>query len=137
MSTLKRISEKFNAWRRYRERCANCLSSPTMSCAISASAAATSKTSCATRVRATRTRRSGGCLIDAPDGCREAAVDCGRAHYANRVIEYTILSGRISLVILNVVPKAQLLHNADKAPRRQRNKLTVDKRRGRDSFGSA
>jgi hypothetical protein len=43
-------------------RCANCLSSLTMSCAISVSAAATSKTLCVARVRARRTGRSNGCL---------------------------------------------------------------------------
>jgi hypothetical protein len=58
MITLKMISEKLNAWRRYRARCASCPSSLIMSCAISASAAATSKISCASRVRAGPTRKA-------------------------------------------------------------------------------
>ena len=58
MITLKMISEKFNAGAGIETRCANCLSFLIMNCAISASAAATSKTSCAARVRAERTRKA-------------------------------------------------------------------------------
>ena len=58
MITLKVISEKFNAGAAIETRCANCLSSLIMSCAISASAAATSKISCAAGVRAEQTRKA-------------------------------------------------------------------------------
>src|SRR5271167_1500903 len=51
-------------------RCANCLSSLIMSCAISASAAATSKISCASRVRARRMRDRDGCPAKAGDRLR-------------------------------------------------------------------
>ena len=67
MNTLKMISEKFNAWLPV-PRCGarTCLSSLTMSCAISVSAAATFENiSCAARVRAERTRKSAG-VLNAP-----------------------------------------------------------------------
>ena len=60
MITLKMISEKFNAWRRYRDAVRELSSSLIMNCAISASAAATSKTSCAARARPERTRKATG-----------------------------------------------------------------------------
>ena len=43
MTTLKTISEKVNAWRRYREAVRELPSSPTVSSTTSASAAATSR----------------------------------------------------------------------------------------------
>ena len=58
MITLKMISEKFNAWRRYRDAVRELSQFLIMNCAISAFAAATSKTSCAARVRAERMRKA-------------------------------------------------------------------------------
>jgi hypothetical protein len=72
MITLKMISEKFNAWRRYRDAVRELSQFSDHGCAISASAAATSKTSCAARVRAEPTRKAAALRLS---GCAKGCHD--------------------------------------------------------------